>query len=419
MVRCGQAARRRVRRRRGAGARRRRAGAASAPAVARRSSARFDDLQQRVDRERLLDEVEGAELGRLHRGLDVAVAGDHDDRRTLGRLARMRCAAARCRRPPASRRRAITSSRRARCASSSSARAPVLRLEHAQPSSRQHAAQRVADLVLVVDHQDRVAIASSPPRLAPYALAAAAQLRGRPPHRELDHEADAARRVVAHADEAWWSATIADTIASPSPVPSFLVEKYGSKSARLHLRRHAGAVVGDLEPHHAERGVVARPQLDAARARRRAGRRAAQAATALSSMLITRALDRRRDRSRPAAASRPASNSKAMSRCASRKSTSASSTSAFRSCGACSPAGRRAKVENSFTRRFSSSTCCDDRARALVEERAVRRASCARVALAQALRRELDRRERVLDLVRDAARHLAPRLHALDAQQDA
>ena len=40
------------------------------------------------------------------------------------------------------------------------------------------------------------------------------------------------------------------------------------------------------------------------------------------------------------------------------------------------------------------------------------------VALAQALRRELDRRERVLDLVRDAARHFAPRLHALDAQQE-
>src|SRR5262245_37191935 len=33
--------------------------------------------KQTLEGERLLDEVEGTELGRLHGGLDVAVAGDH------------------------------------------------------------------------------------------------------------------------------------------------------------------------------------------------------------------------------------------------------------------------------------------------------------------------------------------------------
>ena len=35
--------------------------------------------QRALDGERLFQEVEGAELGGAHRGLDVAVAGDHDD----------------------------------------------------------------------------------------------------------------------------------------------------------------------------------------------------------------------------------------------------------------------------------------------------------------------------------------------------
>jgi hypothetical protein len=41
--------------------------------------------------------------------------------------------------------------------------------------------------------------------------------------------------------------------------------------------------------------------------------------------------------------------------------------------------------------------------------------TCASEAAPDALRRELDRRQRVLDLVRDAARDLAPRRHALRA----
>src|SRR2546428_18748 len=57
----------------------------------------------------------------------------------------------------------------------------------------------------------------------------------------------------------------------------------------------------------------------------------------------------------------------------------------------------------------------DDGARALVEHGALG-AEAGGVAAAEPLCRELDRRERVLDLVRDATRDLSPRLHALHAQ---
>ena len=39
-----------------------------------------DDQDRLLERQRLLDEVVGAELDGAHRGLDVAVAGDHHDR---------------------------------------------------------------------------------------------------------------------------------------------------------------------------------------------------------------------------------------------------------------------------------------------------------------------------------------------------
>ena len=88
----------------------------------------------------------------------------------------------------------------------------------------------------------------------------------------------------------------------------------------------------------------------------------------------------------------------------------------FRSCGRV--LGRRHAREGRelVHQRLQLVDLLDDGARALVEDRAVV-AELRAVAPAQALRRELDRRERVLDLVRDPARDLAPRLHALDAQE--
>ena len=70
-----------------------------------------DDEQQPIALERLFDEIVGADLDRLDRGLDRAVAADHDNRhrRHVGvqpaagsRCRRARCSAARCRGSPAS-----------------------------------------------------------------------------------------------------------------------------------------------------------------------------------------------------------------------------------------------------------------------------------------------------------------------------
>ena len=49
-----------------------------------------DDEHGLLERQRLLDEVEGAELDRLDRRLDVAVPRDHDHRRVDAALAQLR-----------------------------------------------------------------------------------------------------------------------------------------------------------------------------------------------------------------------------------------------------------------------------------------------------------------------------------------
>ena len=59
----------------------------------------------------------------------------------------------------------------------------------------------------------------------------------------------------------------------------------------------------------------------------------------------------------------------------------------------------------------------DDGAGALVEQRAVGLVDQLGVTFAQPLRRQLHRRQRVLDLVRQPACYLAPGFHALDPQQ--
>ena len=69
--------------------------------------------------------------------------------------------------------------------------------------------------------------------------------------------------------------------------------------------------------------------------------------------------------------------------------------------------GMRAKAENSSTMRPMSLDLADDRVGALVEDLAVLGDHLA-VAAADALGRKLDRRQRVLDLVGDAARDVGP-----------
>ncbi len=137
-----------------------------------------------------------------------------------------------------------------------------------------------------------------------------------------------------------------------------------------------------------------------------------QAATALSSMLISaRLMPSRSSMSGGTFGSVRTSNR--ILRCPSRNSTTASSTSSFRSSGRWLPAGSRANVENSFTSVFRSSTCLT-MVRVHSSKTSSRNHVC--VALLQPLRGELNRRQRILDLVGDALRDLAPRLHALDLE---
>ena len=74
--------------------------------------------------------------------------------------------------------------------------------------------------------------------------------------------------------------------------------------------------------------------------------------------------------------------------------------------------GMRAKRENSSTMRLMSSTCRMIVSVHCVEDRRVVGDHLA-VFAAQALGRELDRRQRVLDLVGDAPRHVGPGRRAL------
>ena len=107
-----------------------------------------------------------------------------------------------------------------------------------------------------------------------------------------------------------------------------------------------------------------------------------------------------------------------------RKSSSALVTIEFRSAGASLAAGKRANCENSST---SDSSVCTSRSikpahsaasfsnsvRALAELRCRRAVQIAQ----QALRGKLNRRQRILDLVRDALRHFLPGRGFLRAQQ--
>ena len=89
-----------------------------------------------------------------------------------------------------------------------------------------------------------------------------------------------------------------------------------------------------------------------------------------------------------------------------------SATSAGRSTGARRAVGDEAKLENSAAICRSSRTCPRIDVDAALEHRAERLAAVG-VHAAQVLGRELDRRQRILDLVRHLARHLGPRLEAV------
>ncbi len=112
-----------------------------------------DHPEERIQLERLLQEVERPHADHAHRGVDRSVAGDHDDR-DLGRLlahARDELDAVDLGHPD-------VHDREVRQLLLEQLERPpaVRRLHHFVPLVRQHAAQRVPDVGLVIHHQDRV-----------------------------------------------------------------------------------------------------------------------------------------------------------------------------------------------------------------------------------------------------------------------
>ncbi len=119
-----------------------------------------DDAQERVERERLLEEVEGPEADDAHRGLDRAVPRDDDDRHP-GRLvahALDQLDAVHLGHPHVHDREP-----RGGVPEQLEGAASVGRLEHLEALVGEHAAQRVPDVLLVVHHQDRLGHPSPPP----------------------------------------------------------------------------------------------------------------------------------------------------------------------------------------------------------------------------------------------------------------
>ena len=164
-----------------------------------------------LERERLLDEVERAELDRLHRRLDVAVAGDHHDRRIDATLAqaRQRCQSVHARQPDVEHDDVV-----GRAHDAVEARLAALDGVDDIAFVAEHAAQRAAHARFVVDdensrlhlglvtslHATNLHVGSSIVNTVPFGTLSATSML--PP----------------------CSAMIRRTIASPSPLPRRLVE---------------------------------------------------------------------------------------------------------------------------------------------------------------------------------------------------
>ncbi len=145
----------RARRRRARGRRRRRRGLRRV-----RAERAPDDTEEGIERERLLEEVEGAEADDAHRGLDRAVPRDDDDRHP-GRLvahALDQLDAVHLGHPHVHDRQP-----RRGVLEQLEGAAAVGGLEHLEALVGEHAAQRVPDVLLVVHHQDRLGHPSPPP----------------------------------------------------------------------------------------------------------------------------------------------------------------------------------------------------------------------------------------------------------------
>src|SRR5215475_2266195 len=184
------------------------------------------DQERLLEGERLLDEVVGAELGRLHRRLDGGVAGDHHHRRLGAALFHLGegLQPVHAGHPDVEEdeiRRIVheAAQRFLRRARRGDAIALVL----------QHAAQRALDEALVVHDEDvlarhQLALAE----VGGSTLAAARRPTGNSMMKRVPWGVTSSTQMVPP-----WSVTIWCTMESPRPVPLALVEKYGRKSRSL------------------------------------------------------------------------------------------------------------------------------------------------------------------------------------------
>jgi hypothetical protein len=246
-------------------------------------------------------------------------------------------------------------------------------------------------------------------------LRAEGQLRRAPPHGELHHEAATARQVVPDADEAVVVGDDRRHDGEPEAGAVGLGREVGLEEPGLHLGRHARAVVGDLETDDAEAPVVRGAELDARGITRRGAAADGTRGHGVVEQVDHRALDPlpvhlelgqlglggERELDLPMALAEQ--DERLLDH----------AVQILRGVGT---RGHPREVRELVHQRLQLVHLLDDRPRAVVEHRVVG-AELRRVAAAEPLGRELDRRQGVLDLVRDAARDLAPRLHALHPQE--
>src|SRR5438309_3336957 len=307
-------------------------------------------------------------------------------------------------------------SRGAACWSSSRARRPSGASSTSKPSS----ASTPRSVCRMFSSSSTTRIVSDIPHLHPTlragvrpVLGAGGELRRAPADRKLEDETAAAREVVPHADEPVVVRDDGGHDGEPEPGAVGLGREVGLEQPRLHLRRHARAVVGDLEPHHAEARVVPRRQLDAREMDR--GGAAAAGLGAGGDRVVEQVEQRPLDpltvhlelgqlglgieREADLAVAFAEEDERLLDQ-------PVQVLQRVR-------ARRHAREGGELVhQRLQLVDLLDDGARALLEHGAVG-AEARGVAAAKPLRRELDRRERILDLVRDAARDFPPGLHPL------
>ena len=372
------------------------------------------DQQQPVGLERLFDEVVGAALDRGDRGLDVAVAGDHHDRQfgmlLLERIEQLQAV------EPAALQPDVEEHEVGPARDHGGQRVvAVARGARAVAFVLQDAGDQLADIGFVVDDED-VGCHDQPHRLAALAPARRRRRRGSAVKRSCIQAPRAPGNLLGRVAQFDAPAVLLENAADDGEA------KPGALFARGHIGlEQPGAVLlrqADAVVDHVDDDVVAvalRADRRCGRGRARPGGTAPIASVAFLTMLVS-ACEISRRSNRAGIGSAGSSTSKSMSGWPTRSRNTTWRTVSATSSSAMTAFGMRAKRENSSTMRLMSSTWrmivsvhCSKIAGVLDDDFAV--------FAAQPLGRQLDRRQRVLDLVGDAARDVGPGRGALRENQ--